>query len=277
MTYGNELKQLQIILTQILSDITKVCEENDIEYFIIGGTALGAIRHTGFIPWDDDIDIGMTRSNYNKFIKIAPEKLPPHLFVQNPDTEPGDPFVYTKVRMNSTKFVEYCNRNVKMHQGAYVDIFAFDEVSDDETIFKKQWENVQKAVKIFAWRFVPDLSEKPNSLKTYIKWIIKKIVYFLMHFRSGKKIIDNVIEEQSKYNGCKSKAICNTLYPVFKRDYFIKEELYPLKKYKFENIEVYGAGDIDAYLKNMYGNYMELPPEDKRYGHKPYLFDISNK
>lgn len=87
MKYGVELKKLQNEILDILVEVSNICEKNNIDYFIIGGTALGAIRHKGFIPWDDDIDIGMTRENYDKFLEIAQNSLSSNLFLQTPYTE----------------------------------------------------------------------------------------------------------------------------------------------------------------------------------------------
>lgn len=107
MYYGEELKKVQECELEILAEVIKVCNENSIEYFVIGGTALGAVRHSGFIPWDDDIDIGMTRDDYERFLKIAPSKLKSDLFLQYYVTEPNSPTYFAKVRKNNTQFVEY--------------------------------------------------------------------------------------------------------------------------------------------------------------------------
>lgn len=96
--YGTELNKVQSIILSIFKEIVRICDENDIIYFIINGTALGAVRHGGFIPWDDDIDIGMTRENYDHFLSIAQEKLPQDLFLQTVETEPNSPFYCAKVR-----------------------------------------------------------------------------------------------------------------------------------------------------------------------------------
>lgn len=113
MEYAEELKELQKVLLDILKEVKRVCDENNIDYFIIAGTALGAVRHKGFIPWDDDIDIGMTRDNYEKFIKIANTKLSEEFFLQTMETEEETPFYFAKVRKNKTKFI--CPRKITQY------------------------------------------------------------------------------------------------------------------------------------------------------------------
>ena len=98
---SDELKRIQEKECYILESIVSICERNCIEYFLIGGTCLGAVRHNGFIPWDDDIDIGMTRENYDKFLSIAKEQLPSNLYLQKPGLDDRVcPYFYAKVRLN---------------------------------------------------------------------------------------------------------------------------------------------------------------------------------
>ena len=91
------LRGLQLVELEILLEVDRVCRENGIEYFLDGGTAVGAVRHGGFIPWDDDVDIGMTRENYEKFLEIAPEKLKNDYFLQTRKTDKKAPYMYAKV------------------------------------------------------------------------------------------------------------------------------------------------------------------------------------
>ena len=119
---SEELKQIQRLELECLHQMLDLCRKLEIEAFLIGGSALGAVRHGGFIPWDDDIDVGMTRVNYRRFLEQAPALLPSGYELQTPYNAKYNPYFYSKLRVDGTRFVEYSNhRNRKMHHGVYVD------------------------------------------------------------------------------------------------------------------------------------------------------------
>ena len=125
-------------LYDILGETIRVCQKHDIPYFVIGGTAIGALYDQGILPWDDDIDIGMTRENYNKFLKVAPGELGPSYFLSWIETDPHTPYYYAKVKKNNTLFVEEMFKNVPMHPGIFVDIFPFDRIPDNKLLRQMQ-------------------------------------------------------------------------------------------------------------------------------------------
>ena len=271
-----ELHTIQQKELYILSKIVEICEAKSIEYFLVGGTCLGAIRHNGFIPWDDDIDIGMTRENYNKFLQAAPEVLPSEMILQTPSLKDKIcPYFYTKVRLNGTKFVEYCNRNLPMPQGIYVDIFPFDEVPDDEKEAKKQWEHAQKLVKRFVYRQSPDISQKPTTLKLKFKSILRRTIHSLYRlFIPYNKLYGQLCETFECYNGTGQNTVACLNFSKFKADYLLKKDLKPLQTHNFEGKKYYVPNNCDTYLKTHYGDYMQLPPVEERFGHKPFLIEL---
>lgn len=132
MHYGeSDLKKLHKELYGILEEIHRICGTHQIPYFLIGGSAIGLYYDGGILPWDDDLDIGMTRENYNKFVKIAPKELRPEFFLSCMETDPHTPFFYAKVKKNNTLFVEERYKDVRMHQGIFVDVFPYDRVPDN--------------------------------------------------------------------------------------------------------------------------------------------------
>ena len=126
----NELKQLHIVLYDILKEIDRVCRAHNIRYFAIGGTAIGVHFWQSILPWDDDIDIGMTCKDYERFIEIAPKFLRKGYILQWPGNEPFSPFYFAKVRKENTLFVEEITQNLNMHQGIYVCTSSFLSVTE---------------------------------------------------------------------------------------------------------------------------------------------------
>lgn len=275
---GKELEKIQKIELDLFKVVVKVCEELSINYFLVAGTALGAIRHNGFIPWDDDIDIGMLRKDYISFIKKAGSILPEGYYLQSPYDKFGKcPYSYAKVRRDGTKFVEFCNRNVSMHQGIYLDIFPFDEVPDNEKKNIIQFRYVQMLKKAYVIHETPDMSYKPICRNDKLKYAFRRVGHYLLSLLPKKILLNEIEKASSKYNGTGQNAIANLDYPKRKSMYMLKSTLFPLKKHVFEDLEAYIPQDCHKYLEDQYGDYMNLPPEDKRYGHKPYVIEFDDR
>ena len=266
MDLGNSINGVNYILKQyliklhkaeleILVEIDRICRINHINYFLDSGTALGAIRHKGFIPWDDDIDIGMLRKDYKRFIEVAKEQLGDEFFLQTIDTDPFYNKLHAKVRKNNTLFMEDINYNRKMNHGIFIDIFPFDNVPNFMgNLYIKINQFFQKlASYVFAEGY-----EKISNYKV----LMAKFVFG----KNIQKRFDILCELFNKYD---------TKY-VTSFSYINREQLLYEKKWfdKTEEVDFGGKSFFimkgwDGYLKKMYGKYMELPPEDERYTHEP--------
>lgn len=265
-----ELKDGVLIRAQermldILKEVHRVCEENNINYFLIDGTLLGAIRHKGFIPWDDDVDIAMLRDDYNKFIEIAKSKLGEDYFLQNIETDPkyNRFHIPLKVRDNRSKLVEVDeNENEAFNQGIYIDIFAFDTLPKN-----KLRRKAQKLISRFIvlcdvrTRRKEENLNLQNKIAFLVYNIFKKIPY-----NTRNKILRYVM----KWNDINGEEItygvdlpCDGAWgKVFK-----KEDIFPLIKIDFCGEMFNAPMEYDKVLRTLYGDYLKLPKEEDRRWH----------
>ena len=162
------LRELQLKQVEILTVIKKICEDNEIKFSLFAGTALGAIRHNGFIPWDDDVDIVMSRNDYIKFKKVCEKELPNQYFYQDYHTDPGFTQCFAKIRDNNTTYIEEGTEDLKMNRGIFVDIFPFDVVPNSYIRRKTQY--------IYACFNLLLSRGKPSTNDGKLMYIITKIL-----------------------------------------------------------------------------------------------------
>ena len=259
-TKQNEtLNKLHSSLLEILDEIDGICRRNGIMYFLDSGTALGAVRHGGFIPWDDDADVGMLREEYERFLIAAKKELSPRFFLQNQDTQPEYLQFNSKIRLNHTFFPESRNEGTNLHQGIFVDVFPFDYISDDQKQAKADVDKSRKLLKMFAIRH----RHPPKEA------LLRKI------FRSVAKIIPEsifarqCIKQFHKYDSNPTNTVASYSYKMnsYKYLWFNKTDMSPSVDINFQGRTYKIMNNWDQYLRIMYGDYMKLPPEDKRAWH----------
>ena len=261
----NELRKCQILQLNIANEVIKICEKNNISYIFIAGSMLGTIRHKGFIPWDDDLDIGMMRSEYKKFLKIAKNELPSNLFLQTWDTDTNFGLPITKIRLNGTKYIEKNSRNVEIHSGIYIDIFPFDNVPENEILMRAQ----RLGVTFFKHLLLNKCNYEYIDRSNKRKWFIGRIFKILSKFVSFSYIHKRFYSIMTKYNNNITKCVVafggasNLKKETLNRSWVIETEIRD-----FEGLKVNISREWDAYLKHFYGDYMTPPPENDRYiGH----------
>lgn len=248
------LKEKQTLLIQILKQFHDICEQNGLVYNIFGGTMLGAVRHKGIIPWDDDIDITMPRSDYNRFIMLIKEE---YSQILNIHVYPDENYIYpyAKLGMKGTILYENAVKEKYSKLSLSIDIFPNDGYPTDETIFDK-YDKCEKA--IIACTYNLPVSRNPikrtySCLKSTCVSMIG-VKYFL------KKQIDMISRnriEDSEYMILQGAG-------WGKRGKIRKEKYYDRVLYEFEGIKVWGIRDYDIHLTNLYGDYMALPPLESR-------------
>ena len=259
-----ELKKLHLMELKIAKDVKRVCEKLNIRYFLMGGSFLGAVRHKGFIPWDDDMDIGMLRKDYDRFLKQAPLILGDEFFLQTWDSDPNFPFSFAKVRLEGTIVEEKMNIGVITHKGVFLDIFPFDNVPSNKFLQIKQsyWMFILKKLLWIKKGYGKAL--KNTNIRQWFKYTI---AYTIAELFSYEKLKNKYHSEMIRYNSSDSEYVfCSCPYS-YKKSIVKRECLQNLKPYIFENIYLDAPIDYDSYLSYLFGDYMKLPPEDKRHTH----------
>lgn len=251
----SDIRKVQDKILEIIKFVDEICRENDIVYHIMGGTALGAVRHEGFIPWDDDLDIFMTPENYEKFKKVYKELSQDKFFLQEWKIV-DDYLEYAKLRMNGTTLIEpQFKNNKEIHQGIYIDIFILHKCP------KNKW--IQKKLYLYS-KFVTcvALSQRNWQPKNWKQ----KIIFYLLKILPKKVLSNHIYKTIYKYDSLVDDyKYCFFIDKVkFKSAVFEREWYDSLEEYKFEDTYLYGPLNIKDYLEMIYGDYMTLPPEEKR-------------
>lgn len=257
----SQLEELHRREIYILDNVARVCKEYDLKYYLVGGSLLGAVRHKGFIPWDDDLDIGMPRKDYVKFVRVAKKNLGSDLFLQTPKTDKYYARIFAKVRINNTVFLEKGLEHTKMHHGIYIDIFPLDSGK-----IGRKSINAKIGCAINEYLVYKRYNHKfEHSWLNFFNLFPQRFLIFLQDFLlSGHG--DYYINYGSRY-GLKKQTIHKDKYDPPTMLYFEG------KMYNVPN-------DYDFVLTQIYGNkYMELPPEEKRVTHNPLMisFDTTEK
>ncbi len=266
-----DLKKLQGIELEMLKDFLKVCEKLKINGILYGGTLLGAVKYKGFIPWDDDVDLALLRDDYECFIKEADKYLDDKYVIQTPYNESKSPFPYAKMRLKGTKYMDYPVRNLPIESGIYIDIYPIDKIPDDEEKRQQQFNEVRKLMRLYVNRQRPTWDMEPNTIKGFLRKTAKWTLHKYAKLHSQQFFIEKIDRCMKRYNGEKTKRYAALNSPNYDNIYL---NLLPLEKGIFEGVEVNLPGDYRTHLKMRYGNIDELPPEEERYGHEPYILDF---
>lgn len=257
-----ETREIQAISLNILKEIKHVCDENKILYYLDAGTALGAVRHAGFIPWDDDVDICMTRSEFNRFVDVFDNNSKKYYKLLSLETDAKYSLPLPKVIDTRTKLSQ-TRQNEVSALGIYVDIFVYDNIPDDLDIRKKAFEYQNKLQ--HQWSLFQYKVTKINGIKSFSRSILQKL---LKEFNIQRYYALKLNKYAQTYNKTTTNSIGSMTY-VSQRE----KEIYSLDWFangvdmKFEDDHFRVPQDFDSFLKIMYGDYMELPPAEQRVSH----------
>jgi len=257
-------RRLQLVELDILKEFIMVCEKLNLKYFLEGGTLLGAIRHGGFIPWDDDIDVSMPREDYELFIKQGQSLLGEKYFIQNYQTDNEWIANFTKIRNSETTFIESSVKNLNINHGVYIDVFPMDGYNRKARI--RNYINWKKYA-LYDIQISKKYSSttKPISFKGKIAWLLSELFY-------GKTEIKDILIKKDKiaqkYKISNNDSVCCYSFATPIKGYYMPKSYYGegvMKK--FEDIEARAPEKYDQFLTRVFGDYMKLPPEEQRIAH----------
>lgn len=261
------IKDVQNKILEIMKYVDEICRKNNIKYYIMGGTALGAIRHKGFIPWDDDLDIFMTYENFSKFKKILEKEKNNKYIIQEWKTN-NKYLEYAKVRMNNTTFIEKNLINMKnLHHGIYIDIMILHKCPNNIKIQKR----IFYKSKIVTFIGLCQRNWKPkNNMQRMLK-----IIFSILPKKQISKYLYNEIYKydnlREDYSYCYYITKANFEQGLFDRKIFDTN-----KEIEFEGVNLLCPNEIKEYLKIRYGDYMKLPSEEERkMDVHAYIYDVN--
>ena len=270
----NNLKQTELMM---LRAFILCCDRLGLKYYMLGGSMLGAVRHNGFIPWDDDIDVGMLREDYEVFLERGQEFLPDYYFLQSLYSEKDILFNYAKIRDSRTTFIESSIKKAKINHGVYIDVFPLDYYPDNEHLQKE----FDKKRRVLGWRIRKEFTLPKQNQDNILKETGRKILGSLLWFKYPT--VRKAIEERELLfkSFSSSRMIANYCGAWGKKEIVPLEWYGPGRIVEFEGLNVRIPSQAENWLSQVYGDYMKLPPEEKRTVHhyaetidleKPYTY-----
>lgn len=258
----------------LLKEFDRLCKEVGVGYFVCGGTMLGYMRHGGFIPWDDDVDVAMLRADYDRFMKEAGPYLKDRFFLQTRASDPNVPYLFSKLRLDDTEYITRYNEERAYHKGICLDIFPFDYLPEKESERKAFVDEVKALARehhITARRRYPrpekEIVPRNEQERRYIKE--QKELLDKYWEIDLSKTQEAYLKAATRYNSVAKKLNLQTVGSfVPSYTYIDLNDLLPYQRGKFEDLEVSVPKRPDIFLEMQYGDYMKLPPRHKQVAHR---------
>ena len=272
--YKSEINELQKIQLSMLKDFDAVCQRHRISYQLFSGTALGAVRHKGFIPWDDDIDVVMLREDYERFFDSASKELDSNKYYVQREFSEHWPMFFSKLRLNGTTYIEkYHSHDARIHQGIYIDIFPCDNLSDSRLMQKLQY--IASKIVIAKSLYARGYETNSTVKKCFMQFcrILPTEPFKRLCIRRNDS---SSLKVHTFFGGGKK----------FERSIFFREWFEQSVKMRFEDSEFPVSAHYDEMLRVMYGDYMFMPTLEQRVCkrhaaivdiNKPYTFHLEEQ
>lgn len=246
---------LQKKLTEMLRWFHSFCVDNGLRYYLLAGTMLGAARHQGFIPWDDDIDVGVPRSDYEKLIKLLQKPVDGYVVESPKYSEAKLTATYAKLYDTGTTLIE--NSRYKLKRGIYLDVFPLDGFGDDREESLEYFKKIKLLENVLATRVCA--VRKGRKLIKNAAAVAGKLLPV-----NDQKLIRRIDEACAQRDFDKCQLVGNMM-SVYRQKEMMPKSFYGAPTlYSFEGMQVYGVEDAESYLTHLYGDWRKLPPEEKR-------------
>lgn len=274
----DEQRQLKNVMLDIYKSVARICDEHGLTYMMSGGTCLGTIRHQGYIPWDDDLDIMMPRADYNKLIELCHQGILGEKYeFSYPNSKTDANNVYLKIFRKNSKYVELATINTPFPKGIFIDVFPIECMPSSKltrtirSVFANGVELLALARLYAQYPSEPLKQYSSYNKQLRRRYALKKTLGKLAAFAPHKKWIYWFDRLASSSKDSQTWGIPSGR-KYYDGETFDKSVFVPTKKAMFEGLEVYVPNDTDSYLRNLYGDYMTLPPVEKRERH--FVYDL---
>lgn len=263
-----QLRQLQLIELELLKEVERICQKCDIHYTIIAGTMLGAVRHGGFIPWDDDADVALLRPEYEKFVKACQTELDTtRFYFQDHTNTPGYRWGYGKLRRKDTLFLREHQEHMPYEQGVFIDVFPMDGIPDNR--MKRRFHDFHCfCIRKILWSEVGRIADKNVLMR---KW------YSMLSLIPDTVILGHYNRFIRRSNRKQTEMVRMLMFPSPNKELGYYRRWYiESKRILFEGVELEGMKDCEEYLAFTYGDYMQLPPKEQRKVHPVSAIKLIN-
>lgn len=262
-----ELRKIQKLGVETLGEFIRICEKYDLSYFAISGTAIGSVRHQGFIPWDDDCDVGMLRKDYDRFVEVAPLELSGRYELYSASLQKQVQGFYLQMFPKGSVFMTRKNARWPLHPGIKLDIFPYDNVPSEGKKRGRLYQKLRFWNRLYIIRNTKTPCFDENNWKTVLVRAVCRVSYYIL--KLGPSVDTIVAQYDRLMRSYEGTSDYYTILDDANPDWWVirQEELYPMTKGRFETLTVNLPAANDAMLKRQYGDYWKLPPKEERGGH----------